>query len=296
MRLDELPGESISAAPERLPPASAYEAKFESKAGWAFVQPMARLSVCRGRWSHFASPSRLRAIDSQPMESKNRSIRHKGAVALAAATLLAAQSPRFDMAIREDLFAGLGGDQARFEKAMKVCQEVLASDPKNPSALVWHGTGLFYQSGAAYRNGDFQKGMELHSRAFLEMNEAVGLAPDDLQTLIPRGATLIGTARFVPDEEARANLKVGIADYEKVLRIEGPHWEQMSIHSRGELLGGLADGYRRLGDRAKSREYLERIVRELTGSVYERKANAWLADLNRVTKEDHFCLGCHVSK
>jgi len=32
---------------------------------------------------------------------------------------------------------------------MKACEETLAQNPKHAEALVWHGAGLFYQSGKA---------------------------------------------------------------------------------------------------------------------------------------------------
>ena len=59
-------------------------------------------------------------------------------------------------------------------------------------------------------------------------------------------------------------------------------------------MGGLADGYRRLRNPAKAREYLDRLVRELPGSPYEQQAERWLGDLAAVEKQEHFCLGCHA--
>lgn len=46
---------------------------------------------------------------------------------------------RFDMLVREDFFSGFAGDADALERAMKKCEEILAKDPKNAEALVWHG-------------------------------------------------------------------------------------------------------------------------------------------------------------
>ena len=60
-----------------------------------------------------------------------------------------------------------------------------------------------------------------------------------------------------------------------------------------ELLGGLAVGYRLLGDRDNATRYLKRIVAELPGTPYEARAKAWLASPDGVKKTDRFCIGCH---
>jgi len=202
---------------------------------------------------------------------------------------------RFDSKVREDFFAGFAGDNARLERGMKTCEQALAANPKDPSALVWHGGGLYYQSGIAYRNGDIATGAKLRRQGTQEMNDAVALAPDSLQTRVPRGAILLASSRFVDDATARPLLETSVADYEKAMDLEKDFRPNASVHARGELIGGLADGYRRLGNTEKSRELLQRLVRELPGSPYEKQATRWLADLAAVGKQERFCLGCHVA-
>jgi len=201
---------------------------------------------------------------------------------------------RLDMVIREDFFAGINGDAARFERAMQKCEEELAKNPKNYSAMVWHGGGLYFRAGQAFRVGDTEKGLELNQRGMKEMADAVALAPDSLQTRIPRGAILVGGARFVDEARARPMLDLAASDYEKAFELQKPFLKNLGTHSEGELLGGLADIYRRLGDASKSREYLQRIVDDLPGTVYEKQARRWMADLAAVPRQARFCLGCHT--
>jgi tetratricopeptide (TPR) repeat protein len=214
-----------------------------------------------------------------------------GYVMAAGAALLA---QRFDEAVRADFFAGMSGDAARFDHAMQVCEEALVSNPKNSSALVWHGAGLLVRSGGAFRAGRVDDGLELRTRAMQEMNDAVAMTPEDIQVLIPRAAILVASARFAPEAQARDMARLAAADYEKVIELQAPYVSTLGAHSRGELLGGLATAYRVLGDNQRASAYLQRISKELPGTAYDQKAQKWLADLTAVPREDRFCLGCHV--
>lgn len=67
------------------------------------------------------------------------------------ALLAARQTPdeRFDNQVRADMFAGFAGDAVALGRAMKLCEETLASDPENAQALVWHGSGSIFLGGEA---------------------------------------------------------------------------------------------------------------------------------------------------
>jgi len=215
-----------------------------------------------------------------------------GVLISAMATSLLAQ--RFDNLVRADFFAGYRGDSARLARGMATCEQALAKDPADAPALVWHGGGLLFLSGQRFREGDWRGGLEMQNRGLKEMDDAVALRPDSLETLIPRGATLLASAPYFPDDgSARPILLKAVGDYEKVDRLQGAVAVPRAAHSRGELLGGLAVGYRLLGDRDNATKYLQRIVAELPGTPYAAKANEWLARPGDVKKTDRFCLGCH---
>jgi hypothetical protein len=65
---------------------------------------------------------------------------------------------RFDHVVRNDFFAGMGGDQQALARGMKTCEEVLAKNPKHAEALVWHGAGLMFHAGREFTAGNNQKG------------------------------------------------------------------------------------------------------------------------------------------
>ena len=223
-----------------------------------------------------------------------------GIAASAAATVITigivglAQQSRVDDMVRADFFAGFAGDADALDRGMRLAEEMLEADPGNAPALVWHGAGTFFRSGAAFESGDFRTGIALWEQGLTEMARAVEMAPDDVAVLIPRGANLIASSRHVPPDQADAILRIGVTDFERVLDLQAPYFSTLGVHSRGELLTGLADGWSRLGDRQAARRYFERIVDELAGSVYDRKARAWLEDRPEAREPGFFeCSGCH---
>jgi tetratricopeptide (TPR) repeat protein len=202
---------------------------------------------------------------------------------------------RFDDLVRGDFFAGVSGNKEALDRGMKKTEEILANEPNHAEAKVWHGSGLMTRSGEAFQKGDFQNGMSLWQQALKEMEQAVQLDPTNVGVLIPRGAVLITASRFTPPEMGKPILEVGVADFEKVLKLQEAYFSSLGTHPRGELLTGIAEGWSRLGNQDKARQYFERIASELSGSVYEQKARAWLENKPEVKSPAFFnCSGCHV--
>jgi tetratricopeptide (TPR) repeat protein len=214
------------------------------------------------------------------------------ALSLVGLSELSAQ-PRFDFQVRNDFFAGFGGDAAALDHGMKACEDVLAQNPKHAEALVWHGGGLFYMSGQSFRKGDPNKGMELYTRGLKEMDDAVALAPDNVGVLIPRGATLLAGSHAVPGDQGSKLLAQGLLDYEKVYELQSSYFDTLSGHARGELLFGLAEGFLRAGDEAKARQYFEKLAAAGPGCGHYAEAKAWL-ETGKLDPKRVACTGCHV--
>jgi tetratricopeptide (TPR) repeat protein len=207
-------------------------------------------------------------------------------------------APRFDSLVRDDFFAGMMGDAARLEKGMKFTEEILAANPKHADALVWHGGGLLARAAQAYAKGDAKAGDSLWKRGLKEMNDAARFEPDNMRVKIGRSATLIGLAQSgwdSTDAEGRALLLSALRDYEKVYQWQKPFFGKLSMHSRGELLFGLASGWSILGERQKALKYLRLIIEECQGTKYEREAKRWL-DVTPLPVVQHDCTGCHISR
>jgi hypothetical protein len=87
-------------------------------------------------------------------------------------------------------------------------------------------------------------------------------------------------------------------DYEKVLKLQRDYYKSLSLHQRGELLSGLAEGWYGLGETNKSVEYLMRLTNDCAGSAYSKNAGSWLQSMATKTQnkpETLTCIGCHNS-
>ena len=203
------------------------------------------------------------------------------------------QEERFDLLVRNDFFAGFTGDKEALDRAMKMCEQVLAKNPKHAEALVWHGSGLLFISGQHFQKGDSKKGIELWTRGLKEMDEAVALDPENVGVLIPRGAVLLGVSAQAPPEFGKPLLEKGVGDYEKVLKIQQAYFDKLSSHARGELLFGLAEGWHRRGDAEKARGYFERLLKEAKGSGRDKQAALFL-EKGSLPPGAQMCTGCHT--
>jgi len=202
---------------------------------------------------------------------------------------------RFDYKVRSYFFSGYTGDAAALDKGMKICEELLAANPKNAEALVWHGTGMYFQGANAFQKGDAQAGGQLVQRGMKEMDEAISLAPNTLGVRIPRGAFLLTASRRVPDPAiARSMVERGVSDLEKAYELQHNQLDKLGTHPKGELLLGLADGYTRLGQPEKAQPLIERILAEMKGTRYEGSALLW-NEKKSLPAGQAGCLGCHVA-
>src|SRR5882757_11090190 len=113
---------------------------------------------------------------------------------------------RFDFKVREDMFAGMDGDTAAFERAMKLIADTLAADPDHAQALVWRGDGRLFLAGQAFQRGAIAEGRALSDQGIADMMRAVKLAPDDLAVRIPRATGLAPFAAGIrPYDRAAAD-------------------------------------------------------------------------------------------
>ena len=124
------------------------------------------------------------------------------------------------------------------------------------------------------------------------MDRATALAPDSLNVILVRAVVLNASAPRVSDRaQSAAMQQAAVEGFEKALAMQTPYLDQLSEHARGELLGGLAEGWSRLGETGKARGYLKRIANELPETRYAARATAWLEDGPQAGPMT--CLTCH---
>ncbi len=199
---------------------------------------------------------------------------------------------RFDSRVREDMFAGFDGDAEAFGRAMTLIERTLATQPDHAEALVWRGDARVFLAGQAFQRGAVTEGMTLSQQGVADMMRAVALAPYDIAVRIPRAAGLLPFARGIRSfnaAEADRLTRIALDDIDFALSKSDAR--MLGTHARGELLGGLADGWLQIGDGAKAAPYLDRIVSELPNTPYAKAALQHRADPS--AKAPLTCLGCH---
>jgi tetratricopeptide (TPR) repeat protein len=200
---------------------------------------------------------------------------------------------RFDYLVRADFFAGAAGDDARLAKVIALTERTLAENPRHAEAMVWHGASLLVRAGRAFQNGDFAAGGPLVQQGLKEMSDAVALAPDNPGVLIPRAAVLLEATRTMPPETARPLIESAVKNYERALDIQAPKFNALGDHAKGELLFGLAEGWSRLGEPDKARQYFTRLIADAPTSGQAPKAQVWLSTGTVPKSEGFSCVGCH---
>jgi hypothetical protein len=197
-----------------------------------------------------------------------------------AAAASAADRQGFDHLVRNDYFAGFAGNREALERAMAKTTVVLAD--------------LFFQAGEAFRTGNREKGMELYGKGVGMMDAAVALAPRNVGVRIPRGAVLLQASLSMQEAMAKPLIEKGLSDYLAAYEIQKAELDALGEHPKGELLFGIADAHRRLGNNEGAEQFFGMIVKAMPGTNYAKRAEIWM-NTKTLTPAQVRCVGCHVS-
>ncbi len=202
---------------------------------------------------------------------------------------------RFDLDVREDLFAGFNGDAEALARGLKQCEEALQANPKHAEAMVWRGAARVFQAGELFQAKKVPEGFKLWNAGLKDMEEAVKLEPENVGVRIPRAAVLAQASRGAPAAMAKPLQETLLKDYQTIYAKQKDHLGEFGTHPKGELLMGLADAYRMLGEAEKSAVHLKQVQKELPDSKYAKRAEEWLK-AKPDAKLVHNCIGCHTAK
>ena len=210
---------------------------------------------------------------------------------LLAVPAVAGEPEPFDEAVAELFAAGFLGDEEALERGLALVEEKLTADPDHPGAPGLASDALECSVGHGLCAGRPGDGRALFDRSLAQFDRAVSLAPESLQTRVPRASVLLSVARYTPDASARARyLETSLEDYMKILELRAPEFDTLTVDSRGELLGGLAEVLWRLERHDDAKVYLRRMIAELPESpvrghgarTARRSGHACGADLLRL--------------
>ena len=211
-------------------------------------------------------------------------------------SMLSAQT-RFDLIVRNDMFAGLAGNMEALARAMAACEKILAGDPDHAEALVWHGSGTVFLSGRAFQEGDAARGRTLFQKGVDEMARAVELEPTNIGVRIPRGATLREATRNLPPTMAAPLLETARTDFQTAFDLQKVRIDQISKpHPLGELLQALGDIYSRQGKPEEATGFYRLMLTHLSGTDYAVRADEWMQTRQPLPAARTRCIGCHATR
>jgi myo-inositol catabolism protein IolC len=81
--------------------------------------------------------------------------------------------------------------------------------------------------------------------------------------------------------------------YTNLWRVQEADLDKLALHSRGELLAGLAQAAQRSAHAAESAQVLEKIITTMPGTPYAVMAKKWVDSPETAAKTNLTCRTCH---
>ena len=200
---------------------------------------------------------------------------------------------RFDIAVRNDLLAGLSGNSQALDRGMAACEKILAENPKDVDALVWHGIGTLILSRLELQKGNGQGAMEQAQKGIAEMDRAVEMEPGNLGVRISRGAALREATHEMPPFMSDPLLEKARGDFQYTFDLQKDNLPPAE-HPLGELLQALGDIYSRQGKQDDAAKYYGLLKDRLPATEYGKRAAEWLKTRQPLPAERSGCVGCHA--
>jgi hypothetical protein len=197
--------------------------------------------------------------------------------------------------IREDIFAGfLTDDMERLARGEKNLQTLLEKRPAAKSSLLaWKAGIATYRAVRAHeanRNDEFQRE---YREAMDLFSQARNLGPNDPGVAAVTGGVYAVFADRLPKEHREAAWSTAYDSYQALWKAQGPVVDQLPVHLRGELLGGLAMSALRTGRTEEAMRHLDKILAALAGTPYEPVAKKWKENPKASADTSITCMTCH---
>jgi hypothetical protein len=196
--------------------------------------------------------------------------------------------------VREDIFAGwMAKDAEALARGERKLDRFLASNPNDSSALAWKFLAAHFHMRDALAKGNKDKYRRHLAESKVLREKAIAANPNDVAVYIIVGGAMIMGAYYALEEDKQWLYRDGRELLRKVPQIQGPVFEKLPPHMRGETWSLLAYASDRLGDKADRDALIDEMAAKLAGSPYEARAKRWktLPALNSET--DNMCITCH---
>ena len=197
--------------------------------------------------------------------------------------------------LREDIFAGWrASDMDRLARAEKNIELLLRMRPnQKPDLLAWKGSATMYRAVLAHEAGKSGKFDSLHSKALTLFAEARKLGPARSAVAAVVGGTYALFADRLPEKHRPTAWADSYTSYKVLWSQQSQVLEKLPLHTRGELLAGLAQSSQRTGRSKELDIYLDKILTLLPDTRYARVAKSWKEDPEFAARSNISCKYCH---
>ena len=198
--------------------------------------------------------------------------------------------------MRDDLFAALAGNGAAANRILEGSNKILASEPDNAEALLWHGVGTMTSFFLDAKEGNAQAAWPKLLKATSEMDRAVELAPDDIEVRVMRAVLYAPASRNLPPSLRDDFVEKARTDLQHTFDLQKDRLTEIGTHPLGELLQALADANSRQGKAAEAEKYYTMIQTMLKDTEYSKRASQWMTTKQPLPENRTACVGCHIAR
>jgi hypothetical protein len=197
--------------------------------------------------------------------------------------------------VREDLFAGfMANDMARFARGERNVEKLLEERPdQRGNLLAWRGLALMHRAMLAHDAGKADEFLTKLQAARAAFAEAAKQTSGNDGVAAITGGTYSVFADRLPEPHRAPAWADAYAAYSLLWLQQGPAIDQLPVHHRGEVLGGLVQSAQRTGRNDEMARHLDRMLTSLQGTPYEATAREWKANPASAATTKVTCKNCH---
>lgn len=199
--------------------------------------------------------------------------------------------------VREDIFAGfLTDDMERFARGEKNVQTLLEKRPAAKSDLLaWKASATLYRAVRAHEANRGDEFQQKYREALDLFSQARQASPNNPGVAAITGGTYVVFGDRLPKDYRDAAWSQAYDAYQELWKQQGAMVNNLPVHLRGELLGGLAVSAMRTGRTEEATRHLDKILSVLSNTPYEPVAKKWKENPKAAADTSITCMTCHDS-
>ena len=197
--------------------------------------------------------------------------------------------------LREDIFSGfLENDMQRLTRGEKNIQLLLEQRPEAKAPLLaWQASTVLYRATRTHESGRADEYREQYQLSLSLFDEANRLDGESVGVVAVTGGSFATLADRLPKVDQADGWSRAYNAYQKLWGLQAPAVDNLPLHIRGELLGGLAQSAQRTGRPQEASQFLEKIQTLLPDTPYSNVAQQWKESPGSAATTSIACRTCH---